>query len=259
MRLTESPHASNGRVDRDTGRYTCVTTWPAQHWRSGAPDARPIGCLDSCPESSRPLSMQSLGKPRPERVTAADVASDADLVVRIQAGDERAFEALFRAHAGALCRLAYHYLQSTALAEEVVQDVLLRVWERRATLVVRESLRAYLHAAVRNRALDAIKATRSAARTHAAGQAADDQSAVGMGEAARSPSEDVERQELAVALRNAVGRLPEQCRLVFILRWESHLSYAEVAEVLHISVKAVERRRQRGLERLAKSLRGFFP
>ena len=116
---------------------------------------------------------------------------------------------------------------------------------------MRESLRAYLHAAVRNRALDVTKAARSAARAHAAGRAADDQSAVGMGEAAQSPLEDLERHELAVALRKAAGRLPERCRLVFTLRWESHLSYAEIAESLHISVKAVERHRQRGLERLA--------
>ena len=78
--------------------------------------------------------MESAKNSRPECVAAADAVADADLVVRLREGDERAFEALFRAHAGALCRLAYHYLESTALAEDVVQDVLLRVWERRATL-----------------------------------------------------------------------------------------------------------------------------
>jgi len=204
------------------------------------------------------MAMESAGKPRPEYVVTAEVAPDADLVVRIRGGDERAFAALFHAHAGSLCRVAYHYLESTALAEEVAQDVLLHVWEGRATLAVRGSLRAYLHAAARNRALDVMKAARSAARTQAAGCRADDQSAVGMGEPARSPFEDVERQELAVALSKAIGRLPERCRLVCRLRWESHLSYAEIAEVLHISVKAVERQRQRGLERLAKSLRHFI-
>jgi RNA polymerase sigma-70 factor (ECF subfamily) len=203
--------------------------------------------------------MEPAGKLRSERVAAADGAPDADLVARIRAGDERAFEALFRTHADALCRLAYYYLQSTALAEEVVQDVLLRVWERRMTLPVRDSLRAYLHAAVRNRALDSMRAARSAARTQAGDCAANEPSPVGMGEPARSPLEDLERRELAVALRNATSRLPERCRLVFMLRWESHLSYAEIAELLHISVKAVERLRQRGLERLAKSLRGFMP
>jgi RNA polymerase sigma-70 factor (ECF subfamily) len=202
--------------------------------------------------------MESASLPLPERV-AADPAPDAHLVVRIRAGDERAFEALFRAYAGALCRIAYRCLGSTALAEEVVQDVLLRVWEQRATLPIRESLRAYLYVAVRNRSLDAMKAARSAARTYAASQAAGEQSAVGMGEPARSPFEDAEHRELVAALRTAIGRLPERCRLVLTLRCESHLSYAEIAEQLEISVKAVERHRQRGLKRLAKSLRGFFP
>ena len=241
------------------------------HLRNGAGDrtltpnggrarrVRTVGRLAWSPESSRPVAMESASQFRPERVSAGDVAPDGDLGARIRAGEEGAFETLFRTHAGNLCRLAYHYLESTALAEEVVQDVLLRVWERRATLPVRESLRAYLHAAVRNRALDAVKAARSAARTHTVGRTSDDQPAIGMGEPARSPLEDVERHELAAALRRALARLPERCRLVFTLRWESHLSYAEIAELLHISVKAVERHRERGLERLARSLRGFFP
>ncbi len=166
---------------------------------------------------------------------------------------------MFRAHADTLCRLAHYYLESTALAEEVVQDVLLRVWERRTALVVRDSLRAYLHAAVRNRALDAMKAARSALRTERADRAPGDMQPPGMGQAARSPLEDLETRELSVALRTATDGLPERCRQVFRLRWELHLSYSEIAELLHISVKGVERHRQRGLERLARSLRGFMP
>lgn len=203
--------------------------------------------------------MEPARTPRPRRLPAVAGSPDADLVARVRAGDERAFEALFRAYASPLCRLAYHYLDSVAAAEEVVQDVLLRVWESRATLPVSESLPGYLRVAVRNRALDTTKAARSALRAHRAGQAAEPQALAGMGQPARSPSEDVEHRELTAALRRAIDRLPARCRLVFVLRWESHLSYAEIAEQLEISVKAVERHRQRALTRLAKSLRGFRP
>jgi RNA polymerase sigma-70 factor, ECF subfamily len=203
--------------------------------------------------------MESASKPRPRPLSAVGASADADLVARVRGGDERAFEALFRAHAGPLCRLAFHYLSSVAMAEEVVQDVLLRVWEGRATLPVSENLPGYLRVAVRNRALDTMKAARSAARVHKASQAADYRVPVGMGQPARSPFEDAEHHELAAALRQAIERLPARCRLVFVLRWESHLSYTEIAEHLDISVKAVERHRQRALKRLAKALRQFLP
>jgi RNA polymerase sigma-70 factor, ECF subfamily len=203
--------------------------------------------------------MDSASTRRTRRPSAVDASPDTHLVAPVRAGDERAFEALFRAYAGPLCRLAYHYVESVALAEEVVQDVLLRVWESRASLPVRESLPGYLRVAVRNRALDTMKAARSAARVQAAGHAADCQVPIGMGQPARSPFEDAEQHELAAALRQAVERLPARCRMVFVLRWESHLSYAEIAEHLDISVKAVERHRQRALKRLAKALRQFLP
>jgi RNA polymerase sigma-70 factor (ECF subfamily) len=203
--------------------------------------------------------MESASKPRPRPTSAVDASVDAGLVARIREGDERAFEALFRTYAGSLCRLAHHYVNSVAMAEEVVQDVLLRVWEGRATLAVRENLPGYLRVAVRNQALDNMKAARSAARVHRAGHAPDSQVPVGMGQPAPSPFDDAEHNELAAALRHAVERLPARCRLVFVLRWESHLSYAEIAEHLDISVKAVERHRERALKRLAKGLRQFLP
>ena len=96
-----------------------------------------------------------------------------------------------------------------------------------------------------------------AARTHAARYEIDG-SAIGMGQAPSSPLEEAERSEISRALRIGIHKLPERCRLVFALRWESHLSYAQIAEQLGISVKAVERQRQRGLKHLAKALRKFF-
>lgn len=203
--------------------------------------------------------MESARTRRPRRLPTIDTSPDADLIARVRGGDERAFEALFRAYASPLSRLAYHYVGSVALAEEVVQDVFLRLWDGRATLHVTESLPGYLRVAVRNRALDTTKAARSAFRVQRASQTVEPQAPAGMGQPARSPFEDVEHRELSDALRQAVDRLPARCRLVFLLRWESHLSYAEIAEQLDISVKAVERHRQRALTRLATFLRRFRP
>ncbi len=174
---------------------------------------------------------------------------DATLCVRMRGGDEQAFEALFRRHAAALGRTAYRYVKSTALAEEVVQDVLLHVWERRASLDIHGSVAAYLYTAVCRRAMDTLKSARVSERTH---DAASD-----LRDPDRTPLESAVASDLAAAVRAALDRLPERCRQVIALRWDAELSYAEIGEVLGVTVKAVERQRQRGLKLLAKALRGI--
>jgi RNA polymerase sigma-70 factor (ECF subfamily) len=174
---------------------------------------------------------------------------DATLCVRLRGGDEQALEVLFRRHAPGLCRAAYRYVKSTALAEEVVQDVLLHVWERRASLDIHGSVAAYFHTAVRRRAFDTLKSAR-------AGERANDAAST-MRAPERSPLESAVADDLAAVVRAALDRLPERCRLVLQLRWDAELSYAEIGEVLGVTIKAVERQRQRGLKLLARALRSI--
>src|SRR5438105_15822338 len=68
----------------------------------------------------------------------------------VQAGDADTFTAIYRAYYAPLCNLARRYVRTPEAAEELVQDVLLRFWEQRSGWSLRESLRAYLHAAVQN-------------------------------------------------------------------------------------------------------------
>src|ERR1043166_4031398 len=82
-----------------------------------------------------------------------------DLVARVRAGDEAAFEAMFRAYYDPLCHYVAAYLGSRDAAEDAVQGVFVRIWEDRTRWVVRD-LRHYLYAAVRR----CLSSTRSAAR-----------------------------------------------------------------------------------------------
>src|SRR5215207_2149794 len=81
-------------------------------------------------------------------------------VERIRAGDEAAFEALFRALAPGLCTLVTRYVHSRDIAEEIVQDLFLDIWTRRAELAIDRSIAAYLFGAARNRALNHAKRER---------------------------------------------------------------------------------------------------
>jgi len=174
-----------------------------------------------------------------------------DVVARVRAGDARALESLFRAFYAPLCEFAVAYVHSPALAEELVQDIFAEVWARRAAWTVHTSVRSYLFGATRNRALNARKRERVER---------DWQDAVASGEPVAihayppRPDEVLELAEAAGRVRAAVARLPERCRLVMELRWQQGLSYAEIAEVMGISLKGVENQLARGL----KALRGML-
>lgn len=174
-----------------------------------------------------------------------------ELLARIRQGDEAAFDAIFRAQYPPLVGMAEGMLRSRAVAEEIVQDVMLELWRRRESLPVEESLRAYLFRATRNRALNHLRHSRveREGQPHAAGPIA---------EPARAPSTLIE-EEIDVALREAIDDLPERCREVFELSRVHGLRYAEIAATLGISVKTVEAQMGKALRMLRERLAAWLP
>jgi RNA polymerase sigma-70 factor (ECF subfamily) len=162
--------------------------------------------------------------------------------------DDRAFERLFRDHYGALCAFALRYVREHSRAEDLVQDLFADLWTRRATWEPRTGAeRAYLLTAVHNRALN-LRKRQAVERDWEAGEAVADVRELHP----RPPRADqaLESAELEHEVRTALESLPERCRLVMHLRWREQLSYAQIAEVLGISVKGVENQLARGLKAL---------
>ena len=179
------------------------------------------------------------------------MVEERDLLDRIRAGDEGAFDAAFREHYAALVRTAEGMLRRRDVAEEIVQDVLLALWQRRATLLVEDSLRAYLFRATRNRALNHLR--------HAAiERKAEPELAAIESPDAPAPSALV-HEEIDNALREAVSTLPPRCREVFELSRVHGLRYAEIATTLGISVKTVEAQMGKALRTLRELLAPWLP
>ncbi len=185
--------------------------------------------------------------------TRRDAVDDAALLARIMAGDERALEALFLAHASRLYRVAYPYLQSGWAARAVVQDIFTSLWNRRADLDVHGSVTVYLTAATRNRAMSVLREEIRRrerdgrwAQWAAAEWEAGDAGRVTAGEAGWAGQRAGGAASSAgAAMRSAIERalaeLPERQRLVFRLRVERQLTSAEVRDAIGaVSVKAVE-------------------
>ncbi len=142
-------------------------------------------------------------------------------------------------------------MKSRAVAEEIVQDVMLELWRRRETLAPDTSPQAYLFQSTRNRALNHVRHERVERKVE---PIIIDRSDVD----ASAPSELVE-DEIEVALRRAVSELPERCREVFELSRTAGLKYSEIAAVLGISVKTVEAQMGKALRSLRVKLAQWLP
>ena len=166
--------------------------------------------------------------------------------------DDATFEATFRTYYASLCAFAFRYVRSAAAAEDLVQEVFTVLWAKRQTVEVQSSVRAYLFAAVRNRALNASQ--RNTVETDwARDESLDDVRE--LHPHPKQPDELLERAQLTARLEAALEALPERCALVMRLRWREQLSHAEIAETMGISTKGVEKQLERGLAALRRYFR----
>lgn len=169
--------------------------------------------------------------------------------------DAARFEAIIRAHTIELCAFARRYIGSSEQAEDVVQEVFCRLWERRSHWPQDSGLRAYLYKMTRNLALDRL---RHAGVERSLGAHSDVLAELPWMGAPQIPADErLSAEELAAAIDRAVEQLPARCRLVFTLRWKQHLSYAEIAQIMGISVKGVEIQRARGIKAIRALLAPF--
>jgi RNA polymerase sigma-70 factor (ECF subfamily) len=183
---------------------------------------------------------------------------DADHVLweQIRAGAGAAFALLFERYYDALCAFASMYTASHAEAEEVAEDVFVRLWEQRARLYIRDSLKSYLYTATRNRALNRVRHEQAELRW--IDEASQVGNVPGMGQAGSAVDDTLQAQEFARAIETAVSHLPARCQQVFRLHRQHGLTYTQIAEVLEISAKTVENLLGRSLKRLRLELARFF-
>lgn len=183
--------------------------------------------------------------------TPAESTDDRALFDRLRAGDQSAFDAIFREWYAPLVRLSFGLLRDKAAAEDVVQDVMLELWRRREELALETSAKAYLYRSTRNRSLNHLRHAK-VQREKAPYIALDDE------RPASAPTELI-AEEIDAAVKEAVASLPPRTREVFEMSRVHGLKYSEIAEALEISVKAVEGNMARALRILRERLARFLP
>jgi RNA polymerase sigma-70 factor (ECF subfamily) len=143
----------------------------------------------------------------------------------IQQKDGQAFENYYKEHYKLFFLAACNYFKDTGLAEEIVNDVFVKLWEIADTIQIETSLKSYIYRAVVNRSLN------------------DTYELKGM-----------EDNELKISLYKAIDQLPEQCQKVFRMSRFEELKQQEIADQLGISIKTVKNHITHALKQLNKVL-----
>ncbi len=164
---------------------------------------------------------------------------------RLIAVDAIKFESLFRQWYGPLCRYAFRLLEDKLAAEDIVQEVFIKVWDKREILEI-EAEKAYLFRAVYHAALNQIKADKTKQQV----SELEGREIPAFG----SPEDGLHLEETEKKLALGLEALPGGCREVFKLSRFEELSYKEIAEVLNISIKTVEAQMGKALKVLRQHL-----
>ncbi|RWX01694.1 RNA polymerase sigma-70 factor [Flavobacterium cerinum] len=166
-------------------------------------------------------------------------------------GNEAAFERVFKLYFKNLHAYAYTFIKEDIIAEEIVQNVFFRIWEKRDQLQIDDSLKAYLYRSVHNESLNHIKhqKVKSSFQEHYSNHA----------EASNDASATMIASELEIQIQKAINELPQQCRIIFQLSRFEQLKYQQIADQLNISVKTVENQMGKALKVMRLKLVEFLP
>jgi RNA polymerase sigma-70 factor (ECF subfamily) len=191
---------------------------------------------------------------------------DAGLVRDVAAGSQDALAALFDRHAAAVLAVATRLTPDRQVAEEVVQETFLALWNR-AELYnpAAGSLAAWLHTIARNRTVDRLRAAgRRPSLVPLASLTVEDEpegTALDRIAALRpraggtaDPERELDTAELRATLREALSGMPENERAVIVLAYQEDLSQAQIARRLGLPIGTVKTRTRRALHRLRSVL-----
>lgn len=159
--------------------------------------------------------------------------NEKDLLLRIAGGEEAAFRVLFDQYRQRLFVFAWQISHSTVEAEEIVQDIFMKLWENREALARVDYPRKYIYTMARNRALDLLGKIARDERLRAAAWA-------NISQGHNITEELLNEKQSRELISEAVATLPEKKQAIFRLSRQEGLSHQEIAREMSLSVQTVK-------------------
>src|SRR5580700_1606841 len=212
----------------------------------------------------RGVLMASLGS-RPAgsvqpAIAGAESYTDAEVMLRVKAGDQSAFDYLVQKYRRPLVSFMYRMARNTAVAEDLAQEVFLRVYRSRATYEASAKFTTWLYRIATNLAVNHARDTRhERPEVQVSLDEPDEESGttLELPDGALTAEQAMVRRERMLAIRSRVEALPEQQRLAVIMHKYQQMDYKQIADVLKKSESATKSLLFRAYETLREQLKEF--
>jgi len=205
------------------------------------------------------LGPRATGGLQPARA-GAEGYSDAEVMLRVKAGDQSAFDYLVQKYRRPLVSFMYRMARNTAAAEDLAQEVFLRVYRSRASYEASAKFTTWLYRIATNLAVNHARDTRKERPEVTVSLDEPDEetgTTMDVADATVSAEEALVRRERMLAIRSKVEALPERQKMAVIMHKYQQLDYKQIADVLKLSESATKSLLFRAYETLREQLKAF--
>ncbi|MBA3664228.1 MAG: RNA polymerase sigma-70 factor [Bacteroidetes bacterium] len=163
--------------------------------------------------------------------------------------DNHGFEHIFKTQFAVLCNVAFRITKNHKAAEDIVQDLFLKLWQNKEKFQLIDNYKGYLYRSVVNTSIDFLKRNKKIIFLNSGGRELP---------YASNGNNLIEEKELELKIEAALDNLPPKCKAIFVLSRYEEMKYREIAEYLQISIKTVENQMGIALGKLRRELQPYL-
>jgi len=161
------------------------------------------------------------------------IESEKELLEQIRLGNKTAYELFYKDHYKALHALAYNYVKRHEIAEEIVHDVFITLWNKAEGISINQSFKSYVMRSVVNASLNFLKKEKVDAGRH-------EKYTEWTNRVPESEDNVEDKEVLLIKLEKALELLPPQCKKVMLMSRFDKMKQQDIADQLNISIKTVK-------------------
>jgi RNA polymerase sigma-70 factor, ECF subfamily len=180
--------------------------------------------------------------------------SDQQLIADYLTGDEQSLELLIKQYLKPIHSFVYRYVGSTPEAEDITQEVFIRVWRNLKKFDQDKSFKTWIFSIAKNASLDFLKKRKTIPFSEFENEDGENMITETFVDPSPLPHELLERAGMAQVLTSAMEKLSPKYRMVLFLRYNDHFNFREIAESLGEPLNTVKSRHRRALVMLKKLL-----
>ncbi len=204
------------------------------------------------------VGLQSTAEPLPPNSVPFEQMTDAEVMLRVRTGDDAAFDFLVAKFRRPIVHFMFRMAKNQATAEELAQEVFLRVYRSRGSYSAEAKFTTWLYRIASNLAINHARDTKAERNTASLDEPDEDTGlTIDVADGHATAEQEMLRRERLAAIRKEVESLPERQRVAVLMHKYQGLDYKQIGEVLKLSESATKSLLFRAYESLRERLKDF--